>query len=78
MIQEPQAQELERSGLPFIGRVRYLDESYVRRVIPDLRSLELRQTDVSVDSVNWPYVRRAETIFHSCRRRRRLAVAIAR
>ena len=65
----------ERSGLPFIGRVRYLEESYVRRVIPSLRSLELRQNDVSADSVRWPYVRhvrRAQTIFHRRRRCRRL------
>ena len=62
----------ERSGLSFIGRVRYLEESNVRRVIPNLRSLELRQNDVRADSVRWPYVRRAETFFHCCRRRRRL------
>ena len=61
---------MERSGLPFIGRVRYLEESNVRRVIPNVRSLELRQNDVRADSVCWSYVR--------CRRRRRLAVAIAR
>ena len=45
---------MERSGLPFIGRERYLEESYVRQVIPSLRSLELRQTDVSADSVRVP------------------------
>ena len=45
---------MERSGASFIGRVRYLEESYVRRVNPNLRSLELRQTDVSVDSVRAP------------------------
>ena len=45
---------LERSGASFIGRVRYLEESYVRRVISSLRSLQLRQTDVSADSVRVP------------------------